>query len=118
MRITIDYDDEEQRKQGEAVTDGRGRKVNAGVFPLTIKNLQNFAVCGDREPGVPAVHMHGNFANLICQTVALTERLRLALMQQLVNSVRVTVKETGSEPDRGTDREHHDDDSGRESADK
>lgn len=103
MKITIDYDTDEQRTQGEALLDRNGKAVNAGVFPLTFANLENFALCGDRTVGAPVVHMHGNFASLVCQTAALKERLSLALMGELVNSVRVVVKEQDDVADRPAD---------------
>ena len=78
MKITVDYDDDAERKRLES--------LNAGVFPLAFQHVDEFVLCGTRTPGVPVMHRHGNPSTLIRHAVVLTEDLRIAIMQQLVKA--------------------------------
>lgn len=74
MKITIDFDNEEEQKQVKP----------EGVYPLTIENLGEFVLCGTRVVGSPVAHRHGHPTNLIRYTAMLTEDLRSAITQQIV----------------------------------
>jgi hypothetical protein len=81
VKITIDYDDDAERKRLEP--------LNPGKFPLTYEHLADFVICGTRTPGAVVEHRHGDPAVLVGHAAALTEHLRTGITEQIVKSSRL-----------------------------